>query len=57
MMLVGLAMAIVIALIIWFIAKKMCDPVVALREECLALAGKDLRSIRWRLRRMIGRFG
>lgn len=44
MLLIGLAMAVIIALIIWFIAKKMCDSVVALREECQALAGKDLRS-------------
>jgi methyl-accepting chemotaxis protein len=41
--LVGLVMAILIGLAIWIIAKKMCDPVIKLREECLALAGKDLR--------------
>lgn len=44
MMLVGLVMIIAIAAIIWVIAKKMCDPVVALLAECQVINEGDLRS-------------
>ena len=42
--LVGLVMVLIISGIIWVVAKKMCDPVVALREECIAINNGDLRS-------------
>ena len=44
MMLVGLVMIIAIAAIIWVLAKKMCDPVVALLAECQVINEGDLRS-------------
>ena len=44
MSLVGLIMVLGISGVIWFMAKKMCDPVVALREECKILNSGDLRS-------------
>ena len=44
MMLTGLVMIIIIAGIIWVVAKKMCDPVVALLDECRAINSGDLRT-------------
>ena len=42
--LVGFLMVLAISGIIWIMAKKMCDPVIALREECMVLNSGDLRS-------------
>lgn len=44
MSLVGLIMVLGISGVIWLMAKKMCDPVVALHEECKILNSGDLRS-------------
>ncbi len=42
--LVGFLMVLAISGIIWIMAKKMCEPVIALREECMVLNSGDLRS-------------
>ena len=42
--LVGIFMVLAISGIIWIMAKKMCDPVIALREECMIINTGDLRS-------------
>lgn len=44
MAVVGLVMVLIISAIIWALAKKMCDPIVALREDCIAINNNDLRS-------------
>ena len=42
--LVAVVMILIISAIICFMAKRLCDPVVALREECVAINGGDLRT-------------
>ena len=42
--LVGLLMVILVLAAIWYIGKKMCDPIVALQEECQVINTGDLRS-------------
>lgn len=44
MSLIGILMVLAISVVIWVVAKKMCDPVVALREDCFAINNNDLRS-------------
>ncbi len=41
---VAFFMVLIISGIIWYMAKKMCDPVAALREECMVINTGDLRS-------------
>lgn len=41
---VGLFMMIVICGVIWYMARKLCDPVIALREDCDAINSGDLRA-------------
>jgi methyl-accepting chemotaxis protein len=42
--LVGLVMVCFVLGAIWYIGKRMCDPIVALREECQIINTGDLRS-------------
>ena len=42
--LVGLIMVLAISGLIWYLANKMCAPVIALREECMIINTGDLRS-------------
>ncbi|MCR5756894.1 MAG: methyl-accepting chemotaxis protein [Selenomonas sp.] len=41
---VAVVMVLLISGLIWFVAKKLCDPVVALREECMVINTGDLRA-------------
>ena len=41
--LVAAVMVLIISGILWVLAKKLCDPVVALREECMIINKGDLR--------------
>ena len=43
MSVVGIIMILGIAAVIWYVGKLMCDPVVALRDECKFLTSGDLR--------------
>ncbi len=44
MSLLAFIMVLLISGIIWYLAKKLCDPVVALREECMVINNGDLRA-------------
>jgi len=41
---IAFIMVLLISGIIWIMAKKLCDPVVALREECMVINTGDLRA-------------